>query len=153
MEKSIHALRGLKRGWILPLLPKAIGHLPHCTLQQHHVGCGGPKNGPKGTRQYLQILQPDHLLGHRWIFFSCFGPATPQELWAEPISSGKAFPPPPRLRKHCRQTQPTSFPSLFLSEGNDLQWTLWGHRPQQTLINCVIYCLTRLCVDPSHGPV
>lgn len=30
-------------------------------------------------------------------------------------------PPPPRLRKHCRQTEPTSSPSPFLGEGNDLQ--------------------------------
>lgn len=40
-----------------------------------------------------QILQADHLYGHRCVFFSCFGSATPHELWAEPFPLGKPFHP------------------------------------------------------------
>lgn len=132
--------------------PKQLGI---CLTYSLAAPCGlwGAKEWPKGHQAICvwQILQPDHLSGHRCIFFSCFGTAIPQELWAEPFPQGKPF--HHQGSGNCSQTEPTSSLLLFLSEGNDLHWTPWGHRPQQTLINCVIYCLTRLCVDPSHVPV
>lgn len=127
-----------------------------CTPQQHHGGRGGAGNGPKSAGQsvfgrYCRLttcMATDVFSLALLVLPSLTSSEQSHFLW-ESLST----PPPPRLRKHCRQTEPTSSPLPFLGEGNDLQWTLWGQRPQQTLINCVIYCLTRLCMEPSHVPV
>lgn len=128
-------------------------HLPHIFLSSTMLAVG---NGPKSKEQTVFSRYCKMTTCIATDVFSLSVLALPSLKSSEQscfLRESLSTPPPPRLRKHCRQTEPTSSPLPFLHEGNDLQWTLWGQRPQQALINCVIYCLTRLCMDPSHVPV